>query len=154
MSVSDGAGVCRNNPEGLCFFYQAEIDSIRSVNGSVVTRLHLGYGMIDDAVRFTRAEVLGGVPLQPGDRVNYTAIRDGPQGGWKALRVRMLRSITQPLSNHACWRLSIDVGAMWGCAHAQCGHGEGQWQYKDMLQCDFSVLVLYLDQKCIGKVLR
>lgn len=111
MSVSDGAGVCRNNPEGLCFFYQAEIDSIRSVNGSVVTRLHLGYGMIDDAVRFTRAEVLGGVPLQPGDRVNYTAIRDGPQGGWKALRVRMLCSITQPLSNHACWRLSIDVGA-------------------------------------------
>lgn len=44
--------------------------------------------MIDDAVRFTSSEVLGGVPLQPGDLVNYTAVRDGPQGGWKALRVR------------------------------------------------------------------
>ncbi|CAG08644.1 unnamed protein product, partial [Tetraodon nigroviridis] len=64
------------------------IASIRSVNGSVVTRLHLGHGMIDDAVRFTGAEVLGGVPLQPGDLVDYTAVRDGPQGGWKALRVQ------------------------------------------------------------------
>uniref|UniRef100_H2V0D6 RNA helicase n=1 Tax=Takifugu rubripes TaxID=31033 RepID=H2V0D6_TAKRU len=53
----------------------------------VVTRLHLGQGMIDDAVRFTSAEVLGGVPLQPGDLVNYTAVRDGPHGGWKAIRV-------------------------------------------------------------------
>lgn len=61
--------------------------SIRSVNGSVVTRLHLDHGMIDDAVRFTPAEVLGGVPLQPGDLVNYTAVRDGPQSGWKAVRV-------------------------------------------------------------------
>uniref|UniRef100_A0A674N571 Mov10 like RISC complex RNA helicase 1 n=1 Tax=Takifugu rubripes TaxID=31033 RepID=A0A674N571_TAKRU len=43
--------------------------------------------MIDDAVRFTSAEVLGGVPLQPGDLVNYTAVRDGPHGGWKAIRV-------------------------------------------------------------------
>lgn len=48
--------------------------------------------MIDDAVRFTGAEVLGGVPLQPGDLVDYTAVRDGPQGGWKALRVRTLFS--------------------------------------------------------------
>lgn len=48
--------------------------------------------MIDDAVRFTGAEVLGGVPLQPGDLVNYTAVRDGPHGGWKALRVRMIFS--------------------------------------------------------------
>ncbi|TWW75837.1 RNA helicase Mov10l1 isoform X1 [Takifugu flavidus] len=63
------------------------IENVRSVNGSVVTRLHLGQGMIDDAVRFTSAEVLGGVPLQPGDLVNYTAVRDGPHGGWKAIRV-------------------------------------------------------------------
>lgn len=143
MSISDGAGVCRNNPEGLCFFYQAEIESIRSVNGSVVTRLHLGYGMIDDAVRFSRAEVLGGVPLQPGDRVNYTAIRDGPQGGWKALRVRMLSSITQPLSNHACWCLSIDVGTC-GVVHMlnvamvrDSGNIKKCKSIKDMSQCDF-----------------
>lgn len=84
--------------------------NVRSVNGGVVTRLHLGQGMIDDAVRFTSAEVLGGVLLQPGDRVNYTAARDGPHGGWKALRVRMLFSTTQPPSKYACWCSRVDPG--------------------------------------------
>lgn len=98
-----------NNPEGLCFLYQGGIENVRSVNGSVVTRLHLGQGMIDDAVRFTSAEVLGGLPLQPGDLVNYTAVRDGPHGGWVALRVRMLLSTTQPPSKYACWGSRVEL---------------------------------------------
>lgn len=105
-----GTGACTNHPEGLCFLYQGGIENVRSVTGSVVTRLHLGQGMIDDAVRFTSAEVLGGVPLQPGDLVNYTAVRDGPHGGWKALRVRMLSSTTQPPSKYACWCSRVDRG--------------------------------------------
>lgn len=82
-------------------FVKAEIASFRTVNGSVVTRLHLDHGLIDDAVRFTSAEVLGGVPLQPGDLVNYTAVKEDPQGGWKALRVRdaILR---HPLTMQTC----------------------------------------------------
>lgn len=98
MSIRTGVvGLYRTKSEGLRFLCQAGIESIRSVSGSVVTRLHLDHGMIDDAVNFTSAEVLGGVHLQPGDLVNYTAVRDGPQGGWKALRVRMLFStILQP----------------------------------------------------------
>ncbi|KAM3870151.1 RNA helicase Mov10l1-like [Diretmus argenteus] len=43
--------------------------------------------MIDDAVYFSSSEVLGGVPLREGDTVNCIAVRDGAQGGWKALRV-------------------------------------------------------------------
>uniref|UniRef100_A0A8C4HGL1 RNA helicase n=1 Tax=Dicentrarchus labrax TaxID=13489 RepID=A0A8C4HGL1_DICLA len=43
--------------------------------------------MIDDAVYFTSGEVLGGVPLKEGDLVNCIAVRDGAQGGWKAVRV-------------------------------------------------------------------
>uniref|UniRef100_A0A669E9H7 Mov10 like RISC complex RNA helicase 1 n=1 Tax=Oreochromis niloticus TaxID=8128 RepID=A0A669E9H7_ORENI len=43
--------------------------------------------MIDDAIYFTSGEVLGGVPLKEGDLVNCIAVRDGSEGGWKALRV-------------------------------------------------------------------
>lgn len=99
-----------NNPEGLCFLYQGGIDNVRSVTGSVVTRLHLGQGMIDDTVRFTSSEVLGGVRLQPGDLVNYTAVRDGPHGGWKALRVRRLFSTTRTPSKYACWCSRVGQG--------------------------------------------
>uniref|UniRef100_A0A667WP26 RNA helicase n=1 Tax=Myripristis murdjan TaxID=586833 RepID=A0A667WP26_9TELE len=60
---------------------------IRHLRGSVVTQLCLDYGMIDDTVYFTSAEVLGGLPLRVGDTVNCTAIQGGDQGGWKALRV-------------------------------------------------------------------
>uniref|UniRef100_A0A672F3V6 RNA helicase n=1 Tax=Salarias fasciatus TaxID=181472 RepID=A0A672F3V6_SALFA len=60
---------------------------VRHLQDSVVTQLCLDYGMIDDAIYFTKAEVLGGTPLKVGDLVNCTAVRDGSQGGWKALRV-------------------------------------------------------------------
>ncbi|XP_040894189.1 RNA helicase Mov10l1 [Toxotes jaculatrix] len=63
------------------------MEDIRHLRGSVVTQLCLDYGMIDNAVYFTSEEVLGGMPLKEGDLVNCTAVRDGAQGGWKALRV-------------------------------------------------------------------
>lgn len=66
------------------------VEEIRHLRGSVVTQLCLDYGMIDDAVYFTSGEVLGGVPLRVGDVVNGIAVRDGAQGGWRALRVRNL----------------------------------------------------------------
>lgn len=63
------------------------MEDIRHLRGSVVTQLCLDYGMIDEAIYFTNAEVLGGVPLKQGDLVNCIAVRDGAEGGWKALRV-------------------------------------------------------------------
>uniref|UniRef100_A0AAQ5ZF66 RNA helicase n=1 Tax=Amphiprion ocellaris TaxID=80972 RepID=A0AAQ5ZF66_AMPOC len=63
------------------------MEDISHLRGSVVTQLCLDYGMIDDTVYFTSGEVLGGVRLKEGDLVNCIAVRDGAQGGWKALRV-------------------------------------------------------------------
>uniref|UniRef100_A0A671YKU0 RNA helicase n=1 Tax=Sparus aurata TaxID=8175 RepID=A0A671YKU0_SPAAU len=62
-------------------------EDIRHLRDSVVTQLCLDYGMIDDVIYFTSGEVLGGTPLKVGDLVNGVAVRDGAQGGWKALRV-------------------------------------------------------------------
>ncbi|XP_042352397.1 RNA helicase Mov10l1 isoform X2 [Plectropomus leopardus] len=62
-------------------------EDIRHLRGSVVTQLCLDYGMIDHTIYFTSGEVLGGMPLKEGDVVNCIAVRDGAQGGWKALRV-------------------------------------------------------------------
>ncbi|XP_047452649.1 RNA helicase Mov10l1 [Mugil cephalus] len=63
------------------------MEEIRHMRNSVVTHLGLDHGMIDNAVCFTSAEVLGGIPLREGDMVNCIAVRQGAQGGWKALRV-------------------------------------------------------------------
>ncbi|XP_067446394.1 RNA helicase Mov10l1 [Thunnus thynnus] len=63
------------------------MEDIRHFRGGVVTQLCLDYGMIDEAVYFTSGEVLGGMPVKEGDLVNCIAVRDGAQGGWKALRV-------------------------------------------------------------------
>lgn len=71
------------------FFWLSGQENIRNLRGSVVTQLCLDYGMIDDAIYFTTREVLGGIPLKEGDVVNCIAVRDGAQGGWKALRVRI-----------------------------------------------------------------
>ncbi|KAG7270686.1 hypothetical protein CRUP_005353 [Coryphaenoides rupestris] len=60
---------------------------VRSRCCCVVTELCLDYGMIDDAVYFTGAQVLGGVLLRVGDAVDGVAVRDGAHGGWRALRV-------------------------------------------------------------------
>uniref|UniRef100_A0A8D3CVK1 RNA helicase n=1 Tax=Scophthalmus maximus TaxID=52904 RepID=A0A8D3CVK1_SCOMX len=67
--------------------FTSDVEDIRHLRGSVVTQLCLDYGMIDDAVYFTSGQVLGGMPLKEGDLVNGIAVRDGAQGGWKALRV-------------------------------------------------------------------
>uniref|UniRef100_A0A8C9Y3G0 RNA helicase n=1 Tax=Sander lucioperca TaxID=283035 RepID=A0A8C9Y3G0_SANLU len=74
----DGEGIFSGTPG---------MEDIRHLRGSVVTQLCLDYAMIDDAIYFTSGEVLGGVPLKEGDVVNCIAVRDGAQGGWKALRV-------------------------------------------------------------------
>ncbi|XP_019933843.2 RNA helicase Mov10l1 isoform X1 [Paralichthys olivaceus] len=63
------------------------IEDIRHLRGGVVTQLCLDYGMIDGAVYFTSGQVLGGMLLKEGDLVNCIAVRDGAQGGWKAVRV-------------------------------------------------------------------
>ncbi|TKS73686.1 RNA helicase [Collichthys lucidus] len=63
------------------------MEEIRRLQGSVVTQLCVDYGMIDGAVYFTSEEVLGGTPLKEGDLVNVIAVRNGAQGGWKAIRV-------------------------------------------------------------------
>ncbi|XP_029908601.1 RNA helicase Mov10l1 isoform X3 [Myripristis murdjan] len=73
--------------EDVMWSCAADREKIRHLRGSVVTQLCLDYGMIDDTVYFTSAEVLGGLPLRVGDTVNCTAIQGGDQGGWKALRV-------------------------------------------------------------------
>ncbi|XP_035013123.1 RNA helicase Mov10l1 [Hippoglossus stenolepis] len=62
-------------------------EDIRHLRGGVVTQLFLDHGMIDSAVYFTSGQVLGGMPLKEGDLVNCIAVRDGAQGGWKAVRV-------------------------------------------------------------------
>ncbi|XP_074532791.1 RNA helicase Mov10l1 isoform X2 [Halichoeres trimaculatus] len=72
--------------EGI-FVGATGIEDIRHLRGSMVTQLCLDYGIIDDTVYFTSAEVLGGVPLKKGDLVDCIAVRDGAQRGWKAVRV-------------------------------------------------------------------
>ncbi|XP_053282435.1 RNA helicase Mov10l1 [Pleuronectes platessa] len=62
-------------------------EDVRHLRGGVVTQLFLDHGMIDGAVYFTSGQVLGGMPLKEGDLVNCIAVRDGAQGGWKAVRV-------------------------------------------------------------------
>lgn len=63
------------------------MEEIQQMRGSEVTQLCQNYGLIDNSVYFTAEEVLGGVPLYVGDRVNALAVRDGAHGGWRALRV-------------------------------------------------------------------
>nr|XP_057932480.1 RNA helicase Mov10l1 isoform X2 [Doryrhamphus excisus] len=65
----------------------ADTETIRHARDGVVTELGLDHGLIDDAIYFTSGVVLGGVPLKTGDAVTCIAVRDGAQGGWKALRV-------------------------------------------------------------------
>ncbi|XP_056137671.1 RNA helicase Mov10l1 [Lampris incognitus] len=72
--------------EDDAFLMEATVET-RKLQHSVVTQLGPDYGLIDDVVYFTSREVLGGVPLKVGDRVNGIAAQEGAQGGWKALRL-------------------------------------------------------------------
>ncbi|KAJ8377387.1 hypothetical protein AAFF_G00260470 [Aldrovandia affinis] len=69
--------------------YATDVEEIRHVRGGVVTRLCQNYGLIDDDTYFTSEEAIGGVPLHVGDRVTAIAVRGGPHGGWRALRVEL-----------------------------------------------------------------
>lgn len=80
------------------------MEEIRHLRGSVVSQLCLDYGMIDDAVYFTSKEVLGGVPLRVGDRVNGIAVRDGSHGGWRALRVRASEALPGAFVPTSCFQ--------------------------------------------------
>ncbi|KAF7655693.1 hypothetical protein LDENG_00052500 [Lucifuga dentata] len=79
MVEVEGDGILSNAPA---------IEDIRHLQGGVVTQLCLDYGLIDNAIYFTSGEVLGGMPVKEGDTVNCIAVRDGIQGGWKAIRVQ------------------------------------------------------------------
>ena len=70
------------------FFGAPGSEEVRHLRSRVVTQICLDYGMIDDVIYFTGDQVLGGVLLRVGDTVDGIAVRDGAQGGWKALRVR------------------------------------------------------------------
>uniref|UniRef100_A0A8C5D6Z8 RNA helicase n=2 Tax=Gouania willdenowi TaxID=441366 RepID=A0A8C5D6Z8_GOUWI len=63
------------------------VQAVRHLSGSVVTRLYLDYGLIDNSVYFTSAEVLGGVVLKQGDLVNCIAVRGADGDGWNAVKV-------------------------------------------------------------------
>ncbi|XP_068595015.1 RNA helicase Mov10l1 [Brachionichthys hirsutus] len=73
--------------EETLLYSTTDAELIRHLRRSAVTQLCLDYGLIDDAIYFTRGEVLGGVPLKEGDLVDCTAVRGDSEGGWKALRV-------------------------------------------------------------------
>ncbi|XP_077373490.1 RNA helicase Mov10l1 isoform X3 [Festucalex cinctus] len=64
-----------------------DAETIRHLTDGVVTQLGLDHGLVDDHIYFTSGVVLGGVPLIVGDVVSCTAVKDGSQGGWKALMV-------------------------------------------------------------------
>ncbi|XP_078090742.1 RNA helicase Mov10l1 [Mustelus asterias] len=59
----------------------------KNVLGGTVTRFCGKYGLVDDSVYFTSDNVLGGMPLQVGQKVNVVAQRNETSGGWKAIKV-------------------------------------------------------------------
>uniref|UniRef100_W5NEM5 RNA helicase n=1 Tax=Lepisosteus oculatus TaxID=7918 RepID=W5NEM5_LEPOC len=63
------------------------VEEIRHLHSGVVTRLCQDYGLIDELVCFTAAEVLGGLSVGAGDQVRAVAVRDRAAGGWRALQV-------------------------------------------------------------------
>ena len=72
----------------LCHFCAPGSEEVRHLRSSVVTQICQDYGLIDDVIYFTSDQVLGGILLRLGDTVDGIAVRDGANGGWKALRVR------------------------------------------------------------------
>ncbi|XP_051889853.1 RNA helicase Mov10l1 isoform X2 [Pristis pectinata] len=62
----------------------------KNVLGGTVTRFCGKYGLVDDSIYFTSNDVLGGVPLQVGQKVNILAQKSEPAGGWKAVKVELV----------------------------------------------------------------
>ena len=105
-----------NMLDGPYFSRWSGTEDVRHLRDGVVTQLCLDYGMIDGAVYFTSGQVLGGVLLEEGDLVNCIAVRDGAQGGWKAVRVSPCSPASSskvvdpvPESNWLCTTLDTDV---------------------------------------------
>ncbi|XP_069765517.1 RNA helicase Mov10l1 isoform X5 [Narcine bancroftii] len=69
--------------------YEADCAEHKNVLGGTVTRSCGKYGLIDDSIYFTSNDVLGGVPLQIGQKVNVLAQKNEPCGGWKAIKVQL-----------------------------------------------------------------
>ncbi|XP_055509037.1 LOW QUALITY PROTEIN: RNA helicase Mov10l1-like [Leucoraja erinacea] len=67
-----------------------EAAEYKNVFGGTVTRFCDRYGLVDDSIYFTSNEVLGGVPLQVGQKVNILAQKSEPSGGWKAIKVELV----------------------------------------------------------------
>eukprot|EP00062_Callorhinchus_milii_P006769 gi/632947662/ref/XP_007889162.1/ PREDICTED: putative helicase Mov10l1 isoform X2 [Callorhinchus milii] len=58
-----------------------------NVHKGTVTRFCGDYGLVNDFIYFTPDLVLGGMPLQIGQKVNVIAQKNATSGGWKALKV-------------------------------------------------------------------
>ncbi|XP_059844469.1 RNA helicase Mov10l1 [Hypanus sabinus] len=64
----------------------------KNVLGGIVTRFCGKSGLVDDSIYFTFDDVLGGAPLQVGQKVNILAQKSTPSGGWKAVKVELVTS--------------------------------------------------------------
>ncbi|XP_048465910.1 RNA helicase Mov10l1-like [Rhincodon typus] len=65
----------------------ADCTEYKNVLGATVTRFCGKYGLVDDSIYFTSSDVLGGMPLQVGQKVNVVAQKNETSGGWKAVKV-------------------------------------------------------------------
>ncbi|XP_067861463.1 RNA helicase Mov10l1-like [Heptranchias perlo] len=70
----------------------ADCTEYKNVLGGTVTRFCGKYGLVDDSIYFTANDVLGGMPLQIGQKVNIVAQKNEISGGWKAVKVEPVTS--------------------------------------------------------------
>uniref|UniRef100_UPI00398F43D6 RNA helicase Mov10l1 isoform X2 n=1 Tax=Pristiophorus japonicus TaxID=55135 RepID=UPI00398F43D6 len=70
----------------------ADCTAYKNVLGGTVTRFCGKYGLVDDSIYFTSNNVLGGMPLHIGQKVNIVAQKNETSGGWKAVKVEPVTS--------------------------------------------------------------
>uniref|UniRef100_A0A665X863 RNA helicase n=1 Tax=Echeneis naucrates TaxID=173247 RepID=A0A665X863_ECHNA len=78
------------------------MEDIRHLRYGVVTQLSQDHGLIDGAVYFNSAEVLGGIRLKQGDLVNCMAVRDGTESGLEKGTGAPKFTITSLMAFSAC----------------------------------------------------
>ncbi|XP_043569668.1 RNA helicase Mov10l1 isoform X2 [Chiloscyllium plagiosum] len=83
-------------------YVTADCTEYKNVLGATVTRFCGKYGLVDDSIYFTPNDVLGGMPLQVGQKVNVVAQKNETSGGWKAVKL---------LTKAQSLMLRIDVSA-------------------------------------------
>ncbi|XP_060698542.1 RNA helicase Mov10l1 [Hemiscyllium ocellatum] len=71
----------------VCVWSTTYCTEYKNVLGATVTRFCGKYGLVDDSIYFTSNDVLGGMPLQVGQKVNVVAQKNETSGGWKAVKV-------------------------------------------------------------------